>query len=520
MSPTGPRPRGIARALAAVGCVTVLFGLAVWAESASAHHHRRPSHRVEHHRHPAPNLIAQGNHPNIVFVLTDDLSANLLRFMPTVQAMQRRGLTFNDYSVSDSLCCPSRSSIFTGNLPHDTGIFSNTGKHGGFNQFYARGEEQHTFAVALRRAGYRTAMMGKYLNGYMGEKGAPAAAPATYVPPGWTRWDVAGWGYPEFNYMLNRNGALRAYGGQPGDYLTDVLARNAVDFIDSSAAARKPFLLEVATFAPHSPYTPAPRNASDFPGLKAPEPPNFNVLPMGAPAWLSKHPPLDADEIAKINSDFRKRAQAVEAVDSMIAQIEGALEANHAEGNTYLVFSSDNGLHMGEFRLMPGKMTAFDTDIRVPLIVDGPGVPAGTSTDAMAENIDLAKTFASIGGTDLPSDGRSLLPLLHDELPSDWRSAILVEHRGPDLHRSDPDFQRPVSGDPNSYEAMRTHDFLYVEYADGEREYYDLRSDPFELDNLAAYLPASTLAELHAQLVAMERCHGGDACWAAMHARG
>jgi N-acetylglucosamine-6-sulfatase len=509
MRPTRPHTR----ALAVLSCVTVLAGLAVSAGSASARHHRR----LEHHRHPAQRLIVHGNQPNIVFVLTDDLSMNLLRFMPTVRAMQRQGLTFNDYFVSDSLCCPSRSSILTGDLPHDTGIYTNTGKHGGFDQFYARGEEQHTFAVALKRVGYRTAMMGKYLNGYMGGHGEPSVTPATYVPPGWTRWDVAGWGYSEFNYVLNHNGSVHTYGRQPADYLTDVLANKAVDFIDNSAAARKPFFLEVATFAPHYPYTPAPRNADDFPGLKAPEPPNFNVLPTNAPAWLAGHPPLDSDEIARINSAFRKRAQSVEAVDSMITQIEGALTANHLQGNTYLVFSSDNGLHMGEHRLMPGKMTAFDTDIHVPLVVDGPGVPAGTSTDAMAENIDLAKTFASIGGTDLPSDGHSLLPLLHDTPPSDWRDAVLVEHRGPVLRRSDPDFQRPRSGNPDSYEAMRTDDFLYVEYADGEREYYDLRSDPFELANQAPTLPLPVLAQLHAQLVETEHCHGGAACWAAMH---
>jgi arylsulfatase A-like enzyme len=181
------------------------------------------------------------------------------------------------------------------------------------------------------------------------------------------------------------------------------------------------------------------------------------------------------------------------------------------------VFSSDNGLHMGEYRLMPGKMTAFDTDIRVPLIVDGPGVPGGRSTDAMAENIDLAKTFASIGGAALPSDGHSLLEVLHGARPDDWRNAILVEHRGPRVRRTDPDFQGPASGNPNSYEAMRTHDFLYVEYRDGEREYYDLRSDPFELHNLASYLPAWWLAVLHGELAAMERCHGDAACWAAMH---
>jgi len=516
----GTRLRGL---IAVLGCGCLLAGLGVGAASASGHHHgarhRRTHHGRAHHGHTAPTVQSR-NRPNIVFVLTDDLSTNLLQFMPHVLAMQRQGLTFKDYFVSDSLCCPSRSSIFTGNFPHDTGIYSNVGKHGGFDQFYARGEEQHTFANALRRAGYRTAMMGKYLNGYMGGTGLPAVAPATYVPPGWTRWDVAGWGYPEFNYVLNQNGGLQSYGDQPSDYLTDVLARNAVDFINNSTAAQQPFFLEVATFAPHSPFVPAPRNANDFPGVNAPEPPSFNTLPINPPAWLAGHPPLGPDDVATINRDFRKRAQSVEAVDDMIGQIEATLAADHVQGNTYLVFSSDNGLHMGEYRLMPGKMTAFDTDIHVPLIVDGPGVPAGSSTDAMAENIDLAKTFTAIGGTTLPSDGHSLLALLHGVAPLGWRNAILVEHQGPDLHRSDPDFQSPLSGNPPSYEAMRTHDFLYVEYKDGGREYYELRTDPFELDNLAPYLPAVLLAELHRELLAMEHCHNGQACWAAMHVDG
>jgi N-acetylglucosamine-6-sulfatase len=504
------------RALVAVlSCGCLLAGLWVGAASASAGHHHKPRRRTANHR-PTPSVQSQ-NRPNIVFVLTDDLSSNLLRFMPHVLQMQRQGVTFKDYFVSDSLCCPSRASTFTGNFPHDTGIYSNTGKHGGFDQFYARGEAQRTFAVALERAGYRTAMMGKYLNGYMGQKGMPAVAPATYVAPGWTRWDVAGWGYPEFDYALNQNGRLHSYGDRPSDYLTDVLSRDAVSFINNSTAARKPFFLEVATFAPHSPFVPAPRNSGDFPGLTAPEPASFNQLPVNAPAWLANHPRLGPGDIATINRDFRKRAQSVEAVDDMIGQIEATLAADHVQGNTYVVFSSDNGLHMGEYRLMPGKMTAFDTDIRVPLIVDGPGVAAGSSSTAMAENIDLAKTFTAIGGTTLPSDGHSLLGLLHGVATTGWRNAILVEHQGPVRRRTDPDFQLPVSGNPPSYEAMRTHDFLYVEYKDGEREYYDLRSDPFELDNLAPYLSAGELAELHAELLAMEHCHNGAACWAAMH---
>jgi N-acetylglucosamine-6-sulfatase len=460
--------------------------------------------------------------PNIVFVLTDDESMNLLRFMPHVLAMQRAGLTFTNYFVSDSLCCPSRGSIFTGNFPHDTHVFGNFGSTGGFQAFHRPGEERHTFALALQRAGYRTAMMGKYLNGYAQvaghvADGATTDVAATYVPPGWNEWDVAGWGYPEFNYRLNENGVLHRYGHRPAAYLTDVLARKGVAFIDAAAQTHEPFFLELPTFAPHYPYTPAPVDRHDFPGLRAPRPPSFDVLPRHAPQWLAGHPRLARRQLARIDLALRRRTQSVQAVDRMIGEIEQALTAEGVSANTYLVFSSDNGLHTGEYRLMPDKLTAFDTDIHVPLIVTGPGVPPGSKTPLMAENVDLAKTFTAIGRTTLVDDGDSLLPVLAGHSPPGWRNAVLIEHQGSPLSVRDPDYQQPASGSPTTYEAMRTDSFLYVEYADGEREFYDLRTDPFELHNIAGSLTRRELTRLHSELRALERCHGGRACWKAMH---
>src|SRR5205807_9624991 len=139
--------------------------------------------------------------------------------MPHVEALARDGMTFSDYFVSDSLCCPSRASILSGRFPHDTGVYSNAGPHGGFHVFHDRGEESDTFATALQSVGYRTAMMGKYLNGYRPSATLGRADP--YVPPGWDEWDVAGDGYPGFDYSLNENGTVVPYGHEPGDYLTD-----------------------------------------------------------------------------------------------------------------------------------------------------------------------------------------------------------------------------------------------------------------------------------------------------------
>jgi arylsulfatase A-like enzyme len=337
-----------------------------------------------------------------------------------------------------------------------------------------------------------------------------------YVPPGWDEWDVAGNGYAEFNYNLNENGHLVSYGNQPQDYLTDVIADKAVSFING-AAANKPFAIELATFAPHAPYTPAPRDANDFPGLKAPRPPSFNKQNTKPPRWLSGHAPLGPAQIATIDRSYRLRAQAVQAVDDMIAHIESTLKARGIADNTYIVFSSDNGYHMGEHRLTPGKMTAFEHDINVPLVVAGPGVPARKIIGAIAENIDLRPTFSQIGGADIPAevDGHSLVSLLHGGSEKGWRKSALVEHHGPDTVKGDPDLPMPGSGNPATYEALRTGSIVYVEYKNGEREYYDLRRDPYQRHNTYDRLSAKQRARFHDALSAIENCHSGKTCWAA-----
>jgi N-acetylglucosamine-6-sulfatase len=472
----------------------------------------------------APSSVSPSGqaHPNIVFVLTDDLSVDLLRFMPHVRAMQSSGATFANYFVTDSLCCPSRASIFTGEFPHNTGVLTNAGRYGGFQAFHRRGLERGTFAVALQRSGYLTAMMGKYLNGYLPAKtgrvdGSPARVPLTYVPPGWNEWDVGGWGYAEFNYRLNESGVIHRYGHRPRDYLTDVLARKGVDFVRRAAQSHHPFFLELSTFAPHAPYVPAPRNRHDFPWLTAPRPPSFDLLPSHSPEWLATHQRLTRQQTDEIDSVFRRRARSVEAIDQMVGRIEGALRSSGVSGDTYIFFSSDNGLHAGQYRLMPGKGTAFDTDIKVPLIVTGPGVPAGKLITKLAENIDLAETFTAIGGSPIPGDGHSLLALLHGKRSLGWRDAILVENHTPPPGSRDPDAQPLASGRPMTYHAMRTRDFLYVEYSDGEIEFYDLRRDPLELHNTAAQLTRRQRTRLHRELTALRHCHGPVRCWRAMH---
>jgi arylsulfatase A-like enzyme len=352
--------------------------------------------------------------------------------------------------------------------------------------------------------------MGKYLNGYQ---------PSDPVPPGWNEWDVAGNGYPEFNYTLNQDGKQVHYGHQPDDYLVDVLSGKAGSFIDSSASAHKPFMLEVATFAPHAPYTPAPRYAHAAQTVAYPKTPAYDQLPASTPSWLAQRSPLTAQQQKNILKDYRKRVEADLAVDDLIGHLESELKAKGVASNTYVIFSSDNGYHMGEYRLLPGKQTAFDTDIHVPLVVSGPGVPAGRTATQLASNIDLAPTLEILAGVPVGStvDGHSLAGVWHGQNPADWRQAILIEHHGPDDTPGDPDAQNQQHADPPSYEAVRTASGLYVKYAGGSQEYYDTATDPYELDNLAAQGIPATLPRA---LAAMENCHTAATCWTAAHLTG
>lgn len=375
--------------------------------------------------------------------------------------------------------------------------------------FHRRREARATFATALQGAGYRTALMGKYLNGY-----APRArlgGDRPYVPPGWSQWVSTGDGYREYDYPLSVNGSVSWRGHRPRDYLTGVLARHGLRFIDDSVRLDKPFLLELSTFAPHLPATAARRDAGAFRRLKAPHGRAFNEKDNAdKPPWLRRHRRLKPREIRELDAQFRARVRSVQAVDRVITRIRARLAARGLERNTYVVFASDNGLHLGEHRLRQGKMTAFDTDIRVPLIVTGPGVPAGTVRRQITENTDLCPTFTDLARVPAPgtADGRSLVPLLTGAGSWTPHPAALIEHHGPDLDRNDPDAPVTGSGNPPSYKAVRTRGAMYAEYTDGEREYYDLRKDPHQLDNRFHRLEPAERAHLSATLHRLAHCRG------------
>jgi arylsulfatase A-like enzyme len=454
------------------------------------------------------NAQKQTAKPNIIFILTDDFASNLVDFMPNLKAMQQEGVTFNHYYVSNSLCCPSRSSIFTGRLPHNTGVETNTPPNGGYETYMDRGNALESFSVALQNAGYKTSMMGKFLNGYLPRKHEPL--------PGWSDWFVAGGGYRNYDYDINSNGEILHFGNTPKDYLTDVLSAHTDSLIKTWKA--NPFFIEIATFTPHGPFIPAPRHENSFNDQKAPRTPAFNKqADSDAPAWLRKLQPLNTKQINRVDNIFRNRLRCVLSIDEMLGNIRKQLNEAGISDRTYIFFSSDNGYHLGDYSMLQGKQTPFDIDIRVPLIAYGPGVSKGSLQQAIVSNIDLAPTFAAMAGTQLKNDpdGKDIQQLLRKETTEkiNWRNFAIIEHRRVDKNRNDPDSQEPEDGVLPSYTALRFHNLLYVEYETGEISCYDVENDPYELKNIASALPVEKQKMLHAILVSVKNCGGKNGCW-------
>jgi arylsulfatase A-like enzyme len=479
--------------------------------------------------------------PNVVLILTDDLALEdineeSLEQMPNLRALMEEGTTFENAFVSNSLCCPSRATILRGQYTHNHEILSNEPPQGGFMKFRFLGHEDSTMATWLREQGYRTAFFGKYMNGYSD----------THVPPGWDEWyGISG------NFLsndLNENGHIVRY-DTDRYHLDDVLSERASDYVERTAGADppfftadRPFLMWIGTKAPHQPATPAPRHEDEFADVPLPRPPSFDEKNVSdKPEWVADNPPLSADQKRYMEELHRKRLQSMLAVDDMIGDLVKSLRKSNELDDTYIFFTSDNGFHLGQHRLGSGKWTAYDEDTRVPLVVRGPGVPEGEKLPHLVLNNDLAPTFADLAGAKIPSfvDGRSLAPLLDGEpTPTkDWRQSFVVEAIAERGGVAQPPFVnessvRPLlTGDPLPKDwrrtstaiaelsegwgrpwlkALRTKNYLFVEYKTGEHELYDLRKDPHQLHNSYETASPEHLQRLEARLDALRQCDGAE----------
>jgi N-acetylglucosamine-6-sulfatase len=415
--------------------------------------------------------------PNVILIVTDDQRWDTVEWMPTLASLAAQNFT-NGY-VTTPLCCPSRASILTGQYAHNHGVLTNRAdQHGGFSFF----RDEDTLATRLAAAGYRTALLGKYLNEY----NSP-----TYIPPGWSDWFAFSGGNAYSRFKINANGERRHFAKD--EYSTDVLMHQAAELIRSSG--EQPFFLFIAPVAPHEPAIPAPRHADVALDLDPWRPPNYDLVDTSAnPRWVAAKGPIDYFKKYKIDRLREQQIRTLLSIDEGIATIVQTLRETRQLDNTAIIYLSDNGYAWGEHRL-EGKSCPYQECIRVPFLISYPPLtPMRVDDSRIALNIDLAPTILDLAGlTAAPlADGMSLLPLLAGTA-STWRSEFLVEG------------WKVGTREPPPFAGVVSEDWSYVEYQTGEREMYNLQADPYELRNLAAWPEHATQRELLAVRLAAHR---------------
>ena len=440
--------------MAAVG--TVLLAVVGVAAVRSAAHRQSPPAGTE--RRPSA----------IVLIVTDDQPWNSLNVMPhTETLLARPGVTFTNMFVSNSMCCPSRATMLTGRYSDSTGVWRNFPPHGGFTSF-----DDHSTVATWLAPRYRTAMIGKYLNGYGGHM--------HYVPPGWDRWYAAGSEAYE-DYSISDDGRIVRFGSTPSDYSTRVLGSAAVRFIEDT---KGPLFLYFAPLPPHLPSIADPRDRGTFADLAPWRPPSY------AEANVSDKPPYiraqrwNAARGAATDTIRRRMFQSLQSVDRAVEDIVNALQRTARLSNALIIYTSDNGFSLGENRWR-GKSVPYEPSIRVPLVVrdDALGLRGGTVDSHLITNADFAPTIADAAGIATPNvEGRSLLPLLRGTATF-WRTSFPLEHLLGVHGQTHP---------PPSFCGVRTTRYTYVRYQDGFQEVYDLQSDPWEMTNVAGERPSLT----------------------------
>ena len=458
---------------------------------------------------PASRTFTVQAAPSVLVIETDDQTAESMRVMQNVNSLiGAQGATFTNSFVNYSLCCPSRSTLLTGQYAHNHGVLGNAPPDGGSERFTAL-HASDNLAVWLKTAGYYTALIGKYLRG---------RADDASVPPGWSEWHEAPVGYGVYNYPINDDGIVTQHGQAPGDFKQDVLTGKAVDFINRRAPKPKPFFLWLTYTAPHwsppdpnpNPPTncghaakPAPRHAHAFDSEPLPTPPSLNEADVSdKQAAIAALPQLGAGQIADIQRKYRCELESLLSVDEGVKKVLNALQSKGALDDTLVIYTSDNGYFHGEHRIPPGKMRIYEESIRVPLQMRGPGIPPGVTVDPLAINADLAPTIVEVANAARPGltmDGRSLIPLTEQPEREQGRE-LLIEEPGT---LSGAEVWGP------GFEAIRTERYVYAEFTTGETELYDLQSDPFELQSLHADPAFDTIkAELADHLHQLQVCAG------------
>jgi len=436
---------------------------------------------------------------NVVVVLTDDMRADELAALPHVRRLiGDQGVTFSTAYAVDPVCCPSRVSLLTGQYAHSSGVEDNVFPRGGFEAF----DDRSSLATWLDRAGYTTGYVGKYLNQY--GNSAPR-----YVPPGWDVWKAPVRGVYAYRdpAVYNINGDLEELPG----YQTDTVTSLATGFI--RAHASEPMFLHVSYVAPHEatingrlgrPPVPARRHQHAFDGALPPlDDPGYDEPDVTDKPPEVRLPRMTAPQLARTRVFAENRLESLLAVDEGVAAIVRSLRTLGLLDTTTIVFTSDNGLMLGEHRYVTEKKLVYEPSSRIPLLVRAPGVPSGVTRRHVVGLHDLAPTLLALTGADAPGrftiDGRNLVPLMRDRSGTGTGRDLLIESLDKDSTW-------------HSYDAIRTTSgHVYVEYARGGIELYDLATDPSQVDNLAG-LPghAGLQQRLARRLAAVRDCAGPD----------
>jgi N-acetylglucosamine-6-sulfatase len=454
-------------------------------------------------------LSAATARPNIVVIMTDDQSVRDMRVMSrTRRLIGTSGVTFSNSVVTYSLCCPSRATLLTGQYPHNHGVRSNQPPDGSITAL----DQTNTLPLWLQEAGYVTGHIGKYLNGY-------GDVDPLEVPPGYTEWygSVGASAYEYYGYTLNENGALVTYGTTPDQYQSDVYTAKAVNFIRrrgrAAASGGEPFFLFVTYLAPHRLNTgdeatrravPAPRHLGLMAGEQLPQSPAFNEADMSdKPASMRRRPLLTADQVSELRLANQARLESMLAVDEGVAAIVNALRNVGILENTLVVYTSDNGWFQGEHRIVFGKVLPYEPAVKVPLLIRGPGVTPARTVTAPVANIDLAPTIVATAGATArrTMDGRGLWALLQGQATWATPRHVMTE-------------DSPLGGVAGIFWSIRKAKYVYTEYANGDREFYDLAKDSAQVSSRhadPAY--AAVRQRLASRLAAMKTCKGPTACW-------
>jgi N-acetylglucosamine-6-sulfatase len=444
--------------------------------------------------------------PNILVLETDDQTLAEMEVLPNVRSLiGGQGVTFDNNFDSFSLCCPSRATFLTGQYSHNNGVRGNAPPQGGYQAL----DKTNTLAVWLQRAGYYTVHLGKFLNGYGRQNPAE-------IPPGWSEWHgaVDPTTYRYYNYTLNEGGTLHTYCAtpEPSCYQTDVFREKANEIIKRRAAAGR-FFLWVAFLADHAGAPresddppqlgtpmPAPRHRDAFKNTPLPRPPNFNEADVSdKPRSIQRRPLLNAPRIAAIQENWQQRRETLLAADEAVKSIVDTLRSTGQLDNTLIIFTSDNGFFHGEHRVANGKVLWYEPSIHLPLLMRWTGnksLPRGVHRSQLVMNVDDAETIldAANARPGRTEDGVSLLPFWHDAGKEIGRD-LLIDNQ-------------PGAG---HFDGIRTQHYKYAEYANGDRELYDLRKDPYELQSEHANPAYDAIrASLAARLHVLVKCSGGS----------